>query len=296
MKSGWILYKRQKKELSDQDHGVNRLLSIADEYGVDLQVYAPQQFTVSNYCANILLNGKEVPLPDFVLPRLGAESTYHSLSIIKQLELKGVRTFNSAKAIALVKDKMLVSQILMAHGFPTPKTMLINRPMSLPLITQEIGFPLVIKNNTGARGIGISLFESPEKLTDFMDFIDPATTLIAQQFIQESYGRDLRIFVLGGRVLGSMQRVAVSGFKANYSLGGKVLPYELMPFVEKLALDCANLLGLEIGGIDLLFSADQFLICEANSSPGFKGLELATGKDIARAILEYIVQNGSRHD
>jgi RimK family alpha-L-glutamate ligase len=287
---GWILYKRHKKDLTDQDHGVNRLLSVASAFNIELEVYTPDDFLLSNGRHPFLIKDAKTQLPDFILPRLSADdSTYQALNIIKQLELRGVYSFNTSQAIATAKDKLLVSQLLAANQLPSPKTMLINFPVSLALIEKNIGFPLVIKNNSSARGIGICLFENKEQLIDFMGFFEKnSPLLIAQEFIKESYGRDLRVFIVGSQVIGCMERQAKSGFKANYSLGGQVLPFEITSEIASLALNCAKLCGLEIGGIDLLFAKNHFLICEANSSPGFKGLEAALNQDIAKKIMHYI--------
>jgi RimK family alpha-L-glutamate ligase len=114
--------------------------------------------------------------------------------------------------------------------------------------------------------------------------------LLAQQFISNSYGRDLRVLVLNQRVIGCMQRTAKESFKANYSLGGDVSSYPITDEIEHLALSCAKLVNLVIAGIDLLFGATGLTICEANSSPGFKGMELATGEDMATQILTHCIR------
>lgn len=293
---GWILYKRSKEELTDVDHGVMRFLSAAKSLQIDLQVYKPEQFELivsDKENKSILLNGTRVALPDFLLPRLGAESSYFALAIIRQLEKLGVYICNSTNAIESVRDKMLLSQLLAQSKLPFPKTMLVKFPVPVSVVEREIGFPLVIKNTSGARGIGIHLCESIRYFGDLMDLIathSGSHQMILQQFISESYGRDLRILVLGERVIGCMQRIANNSFKANYSLGGRVESYQLTPEIENLAIDCAKLFNLDFAGIDLLFSSEGFKVCEANSSPGFKGMEEATGQDIAKQILNYVIE------
>lgn len=118
---GWILYKRSKQELSEVDHGINRLLSAANHLQIDLEVYKPEQFELvvtKEDRKSILLNGLRVPLPDFLLPRLGAETTYFALAIIRQLEKSGVHTYNNSTAIETVRDKMLLSQLLAQSDLP----------------------------------------------------------------------------------------------------------------------------------------------------------------------------------
>lgn len=293
---GWILYKRSQEELTEADHGVNRFLAVASQLGITLEVHKPEQFelVVTNKDQkSILLNGSRVLLPDFLIPRLGAETSYFALAIIRQLEKSGVRTFNGSNAIEIVRDKMSLCQLLAYSNLPFPKTMLVKFPVALSVVEREIGFPLVIKNTAGARGVGIHLCENSNGFKDLMELIGTHninTQMILQEFISESYGRDLRIFVLGGKVIGCMQRTAADSFKANFSLGGSVSSYPVTPEIEKMAVDCAALFNLEIAGIDLLFEKDGFKICEANSSPGFKGMEQAVGGDIATEILSYVIE------
>ena len=293
---GWILYKRNKQELLPTDHGVNRLLAAATSLQIELDVYRPEQFELvitQHDKKSILLDGARVGLPDILLPRLGAETSYFALAIIRQLEKSGVYTCNNSAAIEIVKDKMLLSQLFAQSDLPFPKTMLVKFPVPIALVEREIGFPLVIKNISGARGIGIHLCETAESFRDLMELIGTHSgdhQMILQEFVASSYGRDLRVFVLGTKVIGCMKRTAKNSFKANYSLGGEVAPFAITPEIEKLAIDCAGLFNLQIAGIDLLFDTQGFKICEANSSPGFKGMELATGEDIAQQILKYVVK------
>lgn len=291
---GWILYKRNKKELTDADHGVNRFLTVAPSLEIDLEVYRPDEFELiisRDDKKSILLHDDRVSLPDFLLPRLGAETSYFALAIIRQLEKLGVYTCNHSSAIETVRDKMFLSQLLAQSDLPSPKTMLVKFPVSTKVVDREIGFPLVIKNISGARGIGIHLCETVQSFRDLMELIASHggnCQMILQEFIASSYGRDLRVLVLGGKVIGCMKRSSKDSFKANYSLGGEVEPYPITKEIEQLAIECANLFSLEIAGIDLLFDTKGFKICEANSSPGFKGMELATGDNIALQILTYV--------
>ncbi|MCA0402679.1 MAG: RimK family alpha-L-glutamate ligase [Proteobacteria bacterium] len=291
---GWILYKRNKNELTEVDHGVTRFLTAAEKLDIELEVYRPDEFELvisRDDKKSILLRDSRVALPDFLLPRLGAETSYFALAIIRQLEKLGVYTCNHSEAVANVGDKMFLSQQLAQTNLPAPKTMLVKFPVSLNIVEKEIGFPLVIKNISGARGIGIHLCETKEGFIDLMELIGSHGSnvqMIIQEFIATSYGRDLRVFVLGGKVIGCMERISKDSFKANYSRGGEVKAYSLTPEIESLATQCADLFNLEIAGIDLLFDKEGFKICEANSSPGFKGMEKATNKDMATKILKYI--------
>ncbi|STX50226.1 ribosomal protein S6 modification protein [Legionella busanensis] len=296
---GWILYKRNRQELTANDHGVNRFLAVANKLQIELEVFKPEQFELIVAKPKdqiILLDGKKTSLPDFIIPRLGAETSYHALNVIRQLELLGVCSINTSKAIETVKDRMRVGQLLTYYQLPVPKTMTLNFPIPLETIKKEIGFPLVIKNMTSARGIGVSLCETIESFQDLMGLLGNQFNqqLVIQEFIANSYGRDLRVFVVGQEIVGCMQRISKSGFKANYSLGGNVEPFDITPEIAKLALECTKIVNLDISGVDLLFGQDGYLICEANSSPGFKGMELATEEDIAKKIMHYAISKAKK--
>lgn len=298
---GWILYKRSKEELTTSDYGVNGLLAAAKKLQIDLNVYKPDQFDLvvtSEDKQNILLNGARAALPDFLLPRLGADTSYFAMAIIRQLEKSGVYTCNNSTAIETVKDKLLLSQLFAQSNLPFPKTMLVKFPVPVEVVEHEIGFPLVIKNISGSHGVGIHLCESSQNFKDLMELIschNLERQLILQEFITTSYGRDLRVFIVGGEVVGCIQRTAKEGFKANYSLGGSVSAFPLTTEINRLATTCASLFNLEITGIDLLFAEHGFKICEANSAPGFKGFEQATNQDIAVQIIKYVIQATNNH-
>jgi len=298
---GWILYNKKQCDLTSGDNGVNRLLSAAEEKNISLTVLRPEQLELivsRDDRKSILLDGASTPIPDFIIPRMGSNTTYFALAIIRQLERLGVYACNSADAIDIVKDKLHMHQLLAHSNLPTPKTMLVKFPVDIDIVKKEIGFPVIIKNISGTEGAGIYLCESESKFVDLMDLIhsnNAKANIILQEFIATSRGKDLRVFVLGGKVIGCMQRSSTSGFKANYSLGGQVEHYPLTSEIEWLATQTARLVDLDVAGIDLLFDDNGYKICEANSSPGFKGLELVVGNNVAEQILDYIAVKISGH-
>jgi len=298
---GWILYFKDHDHVGGKDYGVSRLLEAAQAKGIELKVYRPDQFELvvsRGDCKSILVDGKMTPVPDFLIPRLGSSTTYFALAIIRQLERLGVYVCNSSVTIETVKDKLHMHQLLAHSNLPTPKTMLLKFPVDIEVVKREIGFPVVVKNITGTEGNGIYLCQSEDKFTDLMELIysnSPAANIILQEFIASSSGRDLRVFVVGGKIIGCMQRISTTGFKANYSRGGTVEAYDLTPDAQWLATETARLANLDIAGIDLLFAENGYKVCEANSSPGFKGLEQVMGRNIAEQIMDYVsVKVGGR--
>jgi gamma-F420-2:alpha-L-glutamate ligase len=293
---GWILYRESKAELKPESYEMHRFLAAAERRGVDLDILRPAQLDLivtRDDRKSIRLDGRVVALPDFVIPRLGAGATYFALATIRQLERLGVTIINAASAIETVKDKLYTQQILAASQLPVPKTMLAKFPLDPELVGKQLGFPVVVKTLSGSKGSGVYLAETEEKFTDLMTLLESTNAninIIFQEFIAGSHGHDLRVFMIGGRAVACMERVATDGsFKANISRGGEARPYPITPEIEMVSIEATRQVGLDIAGVDLLFDADHFKVCEVNSSPGFKGIEKAFPDiDIADMILQYV--------
>lgn len=292
---GWVIFRVQQNILSPEMYEINRLIEEAQAQNIQLRVLQPEQIDLivtQEDRKSILVDGKTEPLPDFVLPRMGAGTTYFALAVIRHLERLGVPSFNSAYNIDVVKDKLYTQQILAEKNMPVPKTMLVKFPVDIDLIQRRIGFPLIVKTISGSQGRGVFLSENKKSLADLMHMIEitnPKASIILQEFIQDSYGRDLRVLTIGGRALACMERIAPEDdFKANFSAGGSVRRFPMTPEIEWLAVEASRELGLEIAGVDLLFDGDHFKICEVNSSPGFEGLEQATGMNIPAEVFSYL--------
>lgn len=293
---GWILYHRKREELTVERHySVLRLIEAAEKQNISIKIFTPEQFELiitKNNQKQVLIDDTLHDLPDFVLPRTGSATTYFALAVLRHLEQLGVYVCNTAQSIEIVKDKLHCHQVLSHYNLPIPKTMLLKFPIATKVVSKEIGFPAVIKNITGSEGNGIYLSQSPDQFQDLMELIynnNPKANIILQEYVKTSHGKDLRVFVVGGRIIGCMQRQSsTSNFKANFSRGGTTSACLLTPEIEWLATETAKITNLDIAGIDLLFDTEGFKICEANSAPDFKGLELVTGKNIAEQIIEYI--------
>ena len=288
----WILFNEEIGAASSEAFEVRRFLDEGREMGIDVKVYNPEQFDLlvtAEARTSVLIDGEAVPLPDYILPRTYVIDTgYFALAVIRQLERLGVRTFNSSASIEMVADKLHTHQVLVESGLPNPITMLAKFPVNTDLVEELIGFPVVVKTLLGVNGTGVFLIESHSAFEDLMTLIgetNPNIQLIFQQFIAKSKGRDLRLFVVDGTVVASMERrAAPGGFKANYSQGGSVVEFVPDEEAKKLAIKTAQLLDLQVAGIDLLYDDHGYTVCEANSFPGFKGLESCCDVNIPREI------------
>ena len=292
---GWIVYKKKQQNVRDSAYEIRRFQAVAQELGIELQVVKPEQvdlIVTREGRKSVYLDGKETGLPHFILPRMGSGTTYFALAVVRHLERLGVHCFNSSASTDIAKDKLHTQQILAANDLPVPSTMLVKFPVDAAVVEKQLGFPVVVKTLSGSRGKGVYLSESRQKFLDLMQLIEASNadaSIILQQFVSDSYGRDLRVFTVGGRAVACMRRTArENGFKANFSAGGEVERFEISPEVEWLASKASAVLGLDIAGVDLLFDGDHFKICEVNSSPGFKGLEKCCEVDIPREIYRYL--------
>jgi RimK family alpha-L-glutamate ligase len=286
----WMLGNRLTTEMYERE----RFIEEADKYGIDFNlVFADEiDLLVSRddrksirYCNDI------VSLPDVLLARTGSGTGYFNLSVLRQFERLNVLTLPNSQAIEQSKDKLYANQILAQAGLPIPKTMLTRFPCKAELVEKVVGFPCVLKVITGSHGAGVYLCENAkqfEDLSELIHSIDGKTSMIIQEYISHSKGRDLRVIVIGGRVVGAMERTATDGsFKANISRGGEGKVYDVDDEMEMLAIQVAKVLDLDIAGVDLLFHPDGYKICEANSSPGFKGFEKALGINVPQKVFDY---------
>ena len=286
----WMLGNRLTSEMYERE----RFVEEADKYGIDFSLVFADEIDLivsRDDRKSIRFRNDIVALPDSLLARTGSGTGYFNLSVIRQFERLNVPTLPNSSSIEASKDKMYANQILAQAGLPIPKTMLTRFPCKAELVEKVVGFPCVMKVVTGSHGAGVYLCENAKQFEDLSELIsslDGKTSMIIQEYIKFSEGRDLRVIVVGGRVIGAMQRSSTDGsFKANISRGGKGEAYDVDDELEMLSIQVAKVLDLDIAGVDLLFHPDGYRICEANSAPGFKGFETALGINIPQKIFDY---------
>ena len=291
--SGWIIHKQELGE----NFEVERLVEEFKKQSVDIRVVNPQDvdiFVDRDDRKSIIVSGQQRKLPDFVMPRTGSGTTYFIKAIIRHMERLGVVMINGSESIDAVKDKLYSQQILGQSNLPVPKTMLVRHPINLELIEKNLSYPMIVKTLSGSYGAGVFLVEDRKQFRQLMKMAEltkPSYNIIVQEFIQDSYGKDLRVLVVNGKVVGCMMRQAVDGdFRANLTRGGEAIPYQIDENIEWLGGECARLLHLDIAGVDLLFNNGSYTICEVNSAPGFEGMEKYTNKNIAVEMVNYVVK------
>ncbi|HPJ01962.1 MAG TPA: RimK family alpha-L-glutamate ligase [Candidatus Limiplasma sp.] len=264
------------------------LLDSAANYGV--------QLTITNN-AEIILHHDDPAflreLPDFVLYW---DKDVKAARLMEQL---GVPVFNPAESIMLCDDKALTYLALKRAGIPMPKTILV--PKTFPNVgypdthfldeaVQKLGLPIVLKECFGSFGKQVYLFNDLESLRQKVVSLR-STPMLLQEMVKSSYGRDIRINVVGGQVVASIYRHNDSGdFRSNITLGGNMDPYTPTEQEEAIALKAVEALGLAFAGVDVLFGETGPLICEVNSNAHFKSTMDCTGINMADAIFAYILK------
>ncbi|MDD4291778.1 MAG: RimK family alpha-L-glutamate ligase [Clostridia bacterium] len=214
-----------------------------------------------------------------------------------RLERLGLRVFNSSRAIRLCDDKGLTAFDLQNSGIKMPKTFVSPytfRPFSeydfLDEVIDELGLPLVVKRACGSFGAQVHLVQSKDELIEKAKLYTP-DRMVFQECITSSFGRDVRIHVVGGEVVAAVLRVAKEGeFCANVTNGGKMLPFEPTEEMKELAIRACEALGVDFAGVDVLFG-EQPILCEVNTNAHFVNLYNATGVNVADFIADYVIKS-----
>lgn len=242
----------------------------------------------------IYLNDVQVNLPNIVFLR--NESSYKSICLIKYLKELWIKIINDINWVIIAKDKFLTQEYLSINHISVPKTLILTQNISINFIKNKIGFPLIIKNNWSHWEWILKINSIQEfkdivsLLKDNMEFLK--TTYLIQEYIWERPWVDLRVFVVWWKVVWSMIRKWKEWhFKSNFKAGGLLYKHDLTKIEEKIALDCAKIIWLNIVWVDILFDKNSgYKVCEINSSPWFEWLELITWLNIAKIIMEYVAK------
>ena len=235
---------------------------------------------------------KKLSTYDAVIPRIGASITFFGTAILRQFEQMGVFCVNPSHAISVSRDKLRALQVLSRHKIGIPTTMFVRHVSEiLPSIERMGGPPVVIKLLEGTQGIGVILADSTKVAEAVIETLaGPAKmSVLLQQFVSESRGKDIRAFVVGGRVVAAMRRTATGDeFRSNIHRGGSAEVVELDEEYQRTAVHAAQIMGLRVAGVDLLEGKDGPILMEVNSSPGLEGIEESTGVDVAGEIISLI--------
>ncbi len=287
MKRGLILvnaYSKSERELNQS----KRLKEEMERLGVQIDIKR------NNFFATIINNGDiESAVTGYDFCIYLDKDKYVSC----MLEKLGLRLFNSHSAVEACDDKMLTSILLANNGILMPKTL--PCPLcyneketvseeTLERIESQLGYPLVVKTCYGSLGSGVFKIDDRQQLAKIANKLkcDPH---LYQEFVQSSFGRDIRVIVIGGKYVAAMKRVSNGDFRSNLGLGGVGTAIDPHKEVVDMCEKTARLLHLDFCGIDVLFGKDNYLLCEVNSNAFFGGIEHVTSQNIAKTYAEYII-------
>ncbi|QLE00018.1 30S ribosomal protein S6--L-glutamate ligase [Galbibacter sp. BG1] len=228
---------------------------------------------------------------DAIIPRIRPSMTYYGCSLARHFESINIACLNKAESIRQSRDKLFSLQLLLKNGVSIPTTGFANSPLDTnDLIKMVGGSPLIIKLLEGTQGKGVVLAETKKAAESVINaFKSLNAYILVQEFIKEANGKDLRIFVIDGKVVAAMQREAPPGeFRANMHLGGTASLVKLTAAEKKIAVKATKAMGLDVAGVDIIRSSKGPLLLEVNSSPGLEGIETATDIDIAGLMIKSI--------
>lgn len=231
---------------------------------------------------------------DAIIPRIGASNTFYGTAVVRQFEMMGVFVANESQAISRSRDKLRSLQLLARDGVGLPVTGCAHSTKDIDgLINLAGGTPLVVKLIEGTQGVGVILAETKKAAQAVIEaFRGLDANIIVQEFIKEAGGADLRVFVVGGKVVATMKRQAAAGeFRSNLHRGGTAEKVKISPEERSTAVRAARTMGLNIAGVDILRSNHGPVVMEVNSTPGLEGIERSTGVDVAGKIVEFIENN-----
>ena len=239
----------------------------------------------------IYYGGESLKDVDAIIPRIGASNTFYGTAVVRQFETMDCLCLNPSISISNSRDKLRSMQILAEAGINMPVTGFASHTKDIEGVIESVGStPLVMKLLQGTQGQGIVLAETRKAAESVMSaFRQLDADIMVQEYIKESSGTDIRAFVIGNRVVAAMRRIAPEGeFRSNLHRGASVEKITLTSEENQIAIRAANILGLNIAGVDLMRSDRGPLILEVNSSPGLQGIETCTNIDIASQIITFI--------
>ena len=270
-----------------------RLVEAAEERGHKLDILNTLRCTMNirSHKPTILYNGETLTGYDAVIPRIGASITHYGLAVLRQFEMMGVWPLNESVAIGRSRDKLRSMQIFAKHGLGLPVTAFAHDPKQTEEVLKVVGgAPAVIKLLEGTQGIGVVLADTDRSAKSVIEaFRGVNVNILVQEFIKEAGSSDIRIFVVGGKVMAAMMRTGAEGdFRSNLHRGVSAKSIKITPEERSTAVRAAKVMGLNVAGVDILRANHGPVIMEVNSSPGLEGIESATGKDVAGTIIEFI--------
>lgn len=276
-------------------YSTRRIVDEAKKRGLEVEVCDPMKFSlvVNDGTVDVLHKGRHFT-HEAVIPRIGHSITEHGVAVLRHIEQLGIWTANTGQGILQSRDKLQASQILARNRIPVPKTVYVRDILDVEQAIETVGgLPVVVKVTQGTQGDGVFLRHTAFEVRNLVQgLLMTGKSVLVQEYIAESHGKDIRALVVGDEVVACMRRRARGReFRSNYHLNGTVEKVELPEGYAEAACRAARVLGLNIAGVDLLEGKDGPLVLEVNSSPGLEGIEKASGVNVAGAIVDYVMED-----
>lgn len=258
-------------------------ISEAAALGIDLQQAFFEDMTVE-FCRHTMfrLCGEDIDKPDFVIMR------GYCAEVSVAFETAGIPVFNRWAAMAASLNKVITHNQLVAAGIPTPRTFWSPVPPAYQKACEILGSNVfVAKQPDSSRGCNVYLVHDADEYAAANTAC--GGNMLVQEYIASSHGRDLRVWTVGDTAVAQVLRHSETSFLSNFSQGGSASPFPLAPVAAAMAVGAANAIGLDIAGVDLLFTADgNYTVCEVNGNAGFRTLSATGGPNIIKMYMEYI--------
>jgi RimK family alpha-L-glutamate ligase len=281
---GWIIY--EENQQTKKMNALDWMKEEANKAGLNVEIMFLEYFSIAiidNKFAVFYKGEQQVELPKFVLFRC------YDLVLANQLDKLGVKVFNKPEAMENSLNKWFTHRILAENKIKTPNTIhLCSSMWDYSKIKKVLGIPFIVKEIIGSKGEGVYLINDEDSFNN-LQFKLKNKEVIFQEFIQSSYGRDIRVYVVGDNVVGAVIRKSETDFRSNFSLGGEAIPFELDEKIKNIAIQSTRAANLDIAGVDLLFGEnDDVLVCEINSNAGFRTLYSCYKTNVPREIMLHI--------
>jgi len=278
-------------------YSTRRLVEAGGRLGLAVQVLDTLRcnMIVARDAPRLLYHGEDLVASQLIvaIPRIGASITGYGVSVVNQLDLMGVPVLAAATPIVRSRDKLRSLQLLSRFGIDIPRTVMCRFREEVPEAVEMVGgLPCIIKLIQGTQGVGVMMANTMAEVRGMLDTLwTLGQEILLQELVAESRGRDVRALVVGDRVVAAMRRTARAGeFRSNIHRGGSAEAVELPREFAETAVKAARVVGLEVAGVDMLEARTGPKIMEVNCSPGFEGLEAATGQDVASAYVSHAVE------
>ena len=277
----------------ENNYTTQRLIKEGRDRGHTVEVIDTSRcyMAINALSPEIHYDGQRLPHFDAVIPRVGASITAYGTAVIRQFETIGTHSINPSAGITASRDKLHAHQVLARHRIDMPPTAFALSPKDTDNLIGLVGTaPLIIKLLESTQGKGVVLAETKKAAQSVITaFRGLKASFLVQDFVKEASGEDIRCLVIGGKVVAAMSRQAAEGeFRSNLHQGGQASAVRIAPSERRMAVKAAKAFGLQMAGVDILRAADGPKVIEVNSSPGFEGVERASGKDIAAAVFDLL--------